>query len=239
MTRKTSPKDALESVLLRSRRRCAICYISGDAAPKDGDVAHIVALNKGGNNSPENLVYLCPMHHAQFDMRPDEITPDYMTSARDRLYTDVLWMESAVTSPRPKVFVVHGNDDALKNQLVSYLHHRGLAPVLLNEEPTLGLTILEKLDKSSNVWYAIALLTPDEVIAGKAGVDRLTGRPSPNVLFELGFLLGRLGRDRVCVLYDPKVELPSDFYGTTYIPMDSTGLWQKQLDSEFHNVGIA
>ncbi|WP_434811706.1 TIR domain-containing protein [Microbacterium sp. bgisy189] len=63
-------------------------------------------------------------------------------------------------------------------------------------------------------------------------------RARQNVVFELGFFIGLIGRSRVAVLYDEGVELPSDITGLVYIPLDSAGAWKGKLAAEMSHAQI-
>jgi predicted nucleotide-binding protein len=121
-----------------------------------------------------------------------------------------------------KVFVVHGHDHALKNDLEVFLHDIGLRPIVLHREPDEGQTLIEKLEKHSDVAYAIVLLTPDDIgfSASKALLpekDRGSEqRARQNVIFEFGYFAALLGRPNVCCLYKSGVALPSDLNGFIY-----------------------
>lgn len=121
-----------------------------------------------------------------------------------------------------KVFVVHGHDEIAKTNLEVFLHEIGLEPVVLHRQADEGLTIIEKFEKHSDVGYAFILLTPDEISYVKAeeGKDdnkrQKEYRARPNVIFEFGYFVGKLGRSRVCCLYTGDVSLPSDVSGMIY-----------------------
>jgi predicted nucleotide-binding protein len=130
-----------------------------------------------------------------------------------------------------EVFVVHGHDD-FRHTVEAYIRSLSLRPVLLDSRPNQGRTIIEKLEAHANTSFAVVLLTPDDQ-GRKCGTTRFKFRARQNVVLELGFFLGRLGRHRVCALYVPGVELPSDFHGVLYIELDADGKWRKQLHREF------
>lgn len=121
-----------------------------------------------------------------------------------------------------KVFVVHGHDDKAKTNLEIFLHEIGLEPVVLHRQADVGLTVIEKFEKHSDVGYAFILLTPDEVAylkseESKDDDDRTKEfRARPNVIFEFGYFVGKLGRSKVCCLYTGDVALPSDVSGMIY-----------------------
>ena len=139
-------------------------------------------------------------------------------------------------SNQPKVFVIHGHDEASKNQVARFIEKLGLSAIILHEQPNKGRTIIEKLEKHSDVAFAVALLTPDDV--GGSAKSFLKPRARQNVIFELGHFESKLGRDRVCVLYTPGVELPSDYVGVAYHEMDKAGGWQLRLAREMKAAGI-
>jgi predicted nucleotide-binding protein len=121
-----------------------------------------------------------------------------------------------------KVFVVHGHDEAAKTSLEIFLKEIGLDPVVLHRKADEGRTIIEKLEKHSDVGYAFVLLTPDEcaylVAEAKIPEDEKNteNRARQNVIFEFGYFVGKLGRQRVCCLYTGGVSLPSDISGMIY-----------------------
>ena len=121
-----------------------------------------------------------------------------------------------------KVFVVHGRDELAKTSLEVFLHEIGLEPIVLHRQADEGLTVIEKFEKHADVGYAFILLTPDEVAYLAAEEDRLDSernkekRARPNVIFEFGYFVGRLGRSRVCCVYTGDVALPSDVHGMIY-----------------------
>ncbi len=102
------------------------------------------------------------------------------------------------------------------------------------------MTIIEKFENYSNVGYAVVLLTPDDTcfLEGE-GRETHSSRARQNVIFELGFFIGKLGRSRVCSLYRENVELPSDYSGVTYIPYDQSGAWKLIVARELKQIGYS
>lgn len=141
-----------------------------------------------------------------------------------------------------RVFIVHGQDEGKKYELEAYLQKLlSEAPVILHQEPNGGKVLIEKLESSaSSVGYAIVLLTADDLGRAKqfdSEEDRFRARQ--NVVFEMGFFFGLIGRSRVAVLYEESVERPSDIAGLVYIALDAAGGWKGKLASEIDHVGIA
>jgi len=148
----------------------------------------------------------------------------------------------AKASPYNKngIFVVHGHDDGMKLAVARTIEKLGLDPIILHEKPNAGRTIIEKFTDYSGVSFAVVLLSPDDVARsrdGSAKDERFRARQ--NVIFELGFFIGRLGRDRVLVLYqdEKNFEMPSDYSGVLYTLYDSSGRWQFDLIKELKACG--
>jgi predicted nucleotide-binding protein len=118
-----------------------------------------------------------------------------------------------------RIFIVHGHDAAPKEELARMLENLGLSPIILHEQPEKGRVIIEKLEQhTSDVDYGFILLTPDDVGSGRGAKPRdLKPRARQNVIFEFGYLMGKLGRNRICCLYTGEVEKPSDIDGVVYI----------------------
>lgn len=125
-----------------------------------------------------------------------------------------------------KVFIVHGHDEKSKQELEIILIEMGLEPIVLHRQADSGRTLIEKFEHYSDVGFAFILMTPDEVAyliadEDKSDQDRHKERRArPNVIFEFGFFVGRLGRGKTCCLYRGDVTLPSDLSGLIYKRFD-------------------
>lgn len=120
-----------------------------------------------------------------------------------------------------KVFVVYGHDKDARTQLNDMLRRWGLEPVVLDELPSKGQTIIEKLeDYTEDVGFGVVLATPDDLGFPKEHEDQKAFRARQNVVLELGMLLVKLGRPRVAILLGSQVDMerPSDIQGLIYIP---------------------
>lgn len=138
-----------------------------------------------------------------------------------------------------KVFVVHGHDDAALYGLARFLERLDLEAVILREQADQGQTIIEKFESlAKEVGYAVILLTPDD-IGSASGSSQPQARARQNVLFELGFFAGKLGRGCVCLLRKGAVEIPSDLYGVVYTDLDSADGWKLRLGRELKAVGYS
>ena len=162
---------------------------------------------------------------------------------RARPIVPFLREEPTHRTPHPKnakrVFIVHGHNDAVKDAVARVVEKIGLEPIVLHEQPNKGLTIIEKFLAFSDVGFAVVLLTPDDVGGKKDSPQHsLKPRARQNVIFELGFFLGRLGRERVVALHDPSVEMLSNYSGVLFIPSDDRGAWRMHLAKEMKEAGL-
>lgn len=134
-----------------------------------------------------------------------------------------------------KVFIVHGHNKELRNEVKTVLYELGLKPVVLNEQPNGGKTIIEKFEeKSKDVNYAIILMTADD--EGKAKKEKEYNlRARQNVILEMGYFMSRLKRSNVFLLLEDDVEMPSDINGVVYASVNEN--WKLMLVKELRNCG--
>jgi predicted nucleotide-binding protein len=119
-------------------------------------------------------------------------------------------------------FIVHGHDHQSLLELKDYLQNAlGLdEPVVLQQMPGQGRTLIEKFESEAEATELVfVLLTPDDKGANPSDTDTEKRRARQNVIFEMGFFLGKLGRTsgRVLLLYKGSLDIPSDIAGIEYI----------------------
>lgn len=138
-----------------------------------------------------------------------------------------------------KVFVVHGRDEGAKHKVARFLGDLELEPVILDEQADRGRTVIAKFEQEAKeVGFAVVLLTADDEGRLRNGGAELRARARQNVIFELGYFAGSLGRNRVCALTKGDVEIPSDYDGVVYIPLDDSGGWKIGLVRELKAAGF-
>jgi hypothetical protein len=198
-----------------------------------------------------------------------------------------------------RVFIVHGHNHRLRDEVSAHVRSLGLEPVILTDQVNRGETVIEKFEREAvGSDYAIVLLTGDDaggdwrallptfttpglgvsllnaasafMSLGMAAANQLTdavhkieedllgiseyvhaqavgpdfklpgGKLKPrarqNVILELGFFIGRLGRQHVCVLADPNVEAPSDLIGI--VTVSTADNWKTALEKELRAAGM-
>jgi len=145
-------------------------------------------------------------------------------------------VEKFDTNNIDNVFIVHGHDVAVRQSVARVIEKLGLKPIILHEQPNNGKTIIEKFEKHSDVGFAIILMTNDDEGKSKSEIE-LKNRARQNVILELGYFIGKLGRERVLPLHSEGVELPSDIHGLLYIPIDKADNWKFAIVKELKSVG--
>lgn len=141
-----------------------------------------------------------------------------------------------VPKDNSRIFIVHGRDEAAREKVARFITEIGFEPVILHEQANRGMTIVEKLVDNGNVGYAVVLLTPDDYGREKSESEE-RARARQNVILELGYFLGHLGRERVMALLKGEVEIPSDYMGVLYTALDDGGGWRQKLGRELQSAG--
>jgi predicted nucleotide-binding protein len=148
--------------------------------------------------------------------------------------------EHASSRSSTTIFIVHGRSEGPKYQVARFLElATDATPIILHEQAKRGRVVIETLEEhAKTAAFAIVLLTADDY-GGLAQTKDRHLRARQNVVFELGFFIGALGRSRVAVLYEDSVELPSDMNGILYSVLDSQGAWKLDLGRELRAAGFA
>ena len=218
--------DSLEFQKWRRGIRSVIADTFGARSPHVRDFAHVIDFYSHWTGLEKAKVVLKSMLEEIEEYWEDKDQVPSSSKAQRK------------KQPSPKeIFVIHGRDNEAKETVARFLQNLDLTPVILHEQPNQGQTIIEKFERNAQVGFAVALLTPDDVGALKNEEKKLKPRARQNVVFELGYFLGRLGRERVCALTKGNVELPSDYDGVAYISLDDGG-WKMNLIRELKNVGF-
>lgn len=157
----------------------------------------------------------------------------------DESFTEISTSQNQ-TSPEHMrdIFIIHGRDEGIKETVARFITQLQLNPIILHEQPNQGQTIIEKFEQHAEVAFAVALLTPDDTGSLAGEEQSHQPRARQNVIFEFGYFMGKLGRQRVCALTKGKVETPSDYDGVIYISFDKSGAWKMELVRELKNAGF-
>jgi predicted nucleotide-binding protein len=136
------------------------------------------------------------------------------------------------------ILLIHGYDETTKESVSKFIEILGLRALILHEQPNGGRGIIEKFGEASNINFAIILLATDDLTSLQNKPREKQAQINQNVIFEFGYFLGKLGHERVCVLYQEGGEIPFDYSNIMCIPMDSRGGWRLLVAKEIKQAGI-
>ena len=155
--------------------------------------------------------------------------------------------KSKVEMSADKVFIVHGHGELAKITAARTLEQLGLTPIILHEQEDYGNTIIEKFESNAtDVGFAVVLLTADDMGISRKDIEKSKAenrepqsskRARQNVVFEMGYFMGKLDRAHVFLLLEDGVEKPGDLDGIVYTPIDSEGMWKIKLAKRLKAVG--
>ena len=173
----------------------------------------------------------------QSDELITDITNEILSEAKKELRkTRNISKENKLTLNKKQIFIVHGHDDKLKLEVARFIEKLGLEAIILSEQANKGKTIIEKIEENTDVGYGIVLYTPcDKGGTADTPYEKMKLRARQNVIFEHGYLIGKLGRERVCALVDGNIEYPSDINGVVYISYQDQ--WQHKISEELKSIG--
>jgi len=194
----------------------------------------------GQNDILAGIRYKSGLQEAKaiFKVYLDELEQDDFDRAAERIKAvggEVVKINNWVEKKYDKVFIVHGHDEALKQEVARIVEKQGLEAIILSEQANQGKTIIEKIEENADVGAAICLFTGDDY--GKAkGANSENLRARQNVVFEAGYFMGKLGRGNVIIVADKDLELPSDMQGVVYT--DSKN-WKIEVLQGLDKIGYA
>jgi predicted nucleotide-binding protein len=145
--------------------------------------------------------------------------------------------KSNVELDKSQVFIVHGHDEEAKSKTARFVEKLGFDAIILHEKASSSKTIIEKIEEYSNVGFGIVLYTPCDTGAKQSENPEYKSRARQNVVFEHGFLIGKLKRKNVCALVKDTVEIPNDISGVVYINMDESNAWMYTVAKEMKESG--
>lgn len=245
---KTDEKEIIDSVI--------IPYLRGEEFLVDGYIAQkeritrllvkesnrkIGVLTNEANCEIPNNVFAILTYENIFEHRTKDVTKKFVTLAHSIIQNEsasntTLKKNVEKTTKFSKVFIVHGHDELAKTEVARFIEKIGLDAIILSEQPNLGKTIIEKIEDYKDVGFAIVLYTPCDEGKSKKEPD-FKNRARQNVVFEHGFFIGCLGRNRVLALKKDDVELPNDIAGVVYTEMDKNGGWKIRIIQEMRKCG--
>jgi len=126
-----------------------------------------------------------------------------------------LYCDCRLTHDRPKVFIASSTEGiAIASTITTLLGETIERKEWFHRQFVPGSNIFEVLEKMSSLCqFAIIVWTPDIPVTGQK-----RWLPKENVVFECGFFVGKLGRERVFIVHPSKIDIPTDLHGIITCP---------------------
>jgi len=231
----TDNLEQAKQILEESHPDLAILDIRMVDNEDERDLSGLILAQEAGRFVPKILLTDYPAwQHVRDSMRSATPVANYLSKEEG----EEVMLREVERQLNRRVFIVHGRDDATKAIVANFISKLGLTAIILHEQPGAGRTIIEKFENYSNVGFAVVLLTPDDVGGLTDRSRELKPRARQNVIFELGYFVGKLGRRKVSVLYKEGVEIPSDYQGVEFLLMGDDDGWKLSLAKNMKYAGL-
>ena len=135
-------------------------------------------------------------------------------------------VKRAMAVAEHKIFLVYANDLGMKDELSTFLSRVEISPIVLKESAASSISLMDELEKYDDVQYGIVMLNPDA-----SGISEST-------IYELGLIVGKLGRNRVCGLVKNQIDILANYSGMSYVPVDPAGAWKFLLIKQLKDAGF-
>ena len=147
----------------------------------------------------------------------------------------------SMSPKKGKVFLVHGRDNEAKQEVARYVESLNIGAIILHEQASSGMTIIEKIEHYANeADFALVLYTGCDLGRGITETKvHPRNRARQNVIFEHGYLMAKLGRKNVCALVKGEIETPNDISGVVYVGLDEAGAWKIEVTKELKACGYS
>ena len=140
------------------------------------------------------------------------------------------FLDAVQSALKQKVLIVSRSDEEARDTMEQFVSSQGLRSIIYQNQPQHSQALVEVMDSYADVGYAIILLAPDDIYTFQEGHQGVT--------FEFGYLVGKLGRYRVAVLYNHREELAYEYDGITFIRIDPHGAWRYTLSQDMQRSGL-
>lgn len=191
------------------------------------------------NHMPSGvLMYVSKEAVVEYDKHTKDVTKVLFQEAREKIEKPGNILTDKKNADFSKIFVVHGRDELAKTEVARFVEKMGFEPIILHEQVSIGMTIIEKIEHYSNVNFGIVVYTPCDIGSLK-GDEKQRSRARQNVVFEHGYLMGKLKRENICALVKGDVETPNDISGVVYISMDENKAWMLLVAKELKRAGYS
>ena len=178
-----------------------------------------------------NFLTITPIDILSYKEHAKDITTTVFNRMLSTILAKPTTPSSLIIQPndQAKVLVVHGRDYLAKETTIKFLEKIGITSIILHEQTRDGETIVEKIEQNLNIGFAIVLYTP-------SGFE-IKPHAQQNIVFEHGYLIGKLGRRKVCALVKGNIEAPVTINGVVYISLDALETWHQAMTKELKLAG--
>jgi predicted nucleotide-binding protein len=167
---------------------------------------------------------------------PSKEVPDKIKSPAEGSSSTTVVNQSQL--PVSNILLIHGRDESAKESILRFIGKLRHRAIMLDEQSGGGGGVIEKLRQSPKIDFAIFLFTAGGIALPREEPRKGEASFIQNLIFEFGYIVGKLGEERVCVLYEERMEIPLDYSGVVHIPMDSRGGWKLLVAKEIKQAGI-
>lgn len=231
-------KDIIEPFVKKEEFEIDGYFVNPDSVKrikvkKSNQTSKSYSKARNARKSPNILIFFRPSDIMGSDDATEDITRNVLADVRNDIDQKMVTNPKNTEKSLDKVFIVHGHDELALEKTARFIAKFNINPIILHEQVNAGKTIIEKIEEYSNVDFGIVLYTPCDIGTKKGSEENdLRDRARQNVIFEHGYLIGKLGRKNVCAIVKGDIELPNDISGIVYINMDDENAWRFKLASE-------
>ena len=143
---------------------------------------------------------------------------------------------------KKRVLLVRGSDLRLNVRITKFLNTTEATLCETESDSLAGNPVQEQIVNNGPFEMAVVALAADCWIRSRSdGQDTAVTSPSPLSCFQLGYLVSRLGRGRVIVVYEEsnKFHRPTGYFDVIYVPMDPAGVWRREISTRLQDNNIA
>jgi len=135
------------------------------------------------------------------------------------------------TTDASTVLVVHGSKK-IRDSVVKVLKENKMEEIILKDKKT----IVDDLKQHENASHAIFIVSNEDVGAPKTKKNNLKPRAGQDVILELGYIMGKIGSEKLTVLHEKNLELPTGLKEVSSLKLTGKS-WQKKLGTELQKIG--
>jgi hypothetical protein len=143
---------------------------------------------------------------------------------------------------KKRILLVKGGDLRLNGRVAKFMNTTEATLVETDSGDMAGNPVQEQIINNGPFEMAVVALAADCWIRSRAdGQESAVSSPSPLACFQLGYLVSRLGRGRVIVVYEEsnKFHRPTGYFDVIYVPMDPAGVWRREISARLQDNNIA